>query len=95
MIPHIPKLKTTKEMFDTLKKLFESNNTNRAIALKHQLQNVKMTKADKVATFFTKIFEIRDQLGAIGEIISDRELVMLTLNGLPSYWEPFIQSISG
>jgi hypothetical protein len=29
-----------------------------------------------------KIVEIIDQLGAIGEIISDRELVMLTLNGL-------------
>jgi hypothetical protein len=95
LIPHISKLKTTKEMFDALKKLFESNNTNRAIALRHQLQNIKMTKADTVATFFMKISEIRDQLGAIGEIISDRELVMLTLNGLPNYWEPFIQSISG
>jgi hypothetical protein len=34
-------------------------------------------------------------LGAIGEIISDRELFMITLNGLPSHWESFIQSISG
>jgi hypothetical protein len=82
-------------MFDALKKLFERNNTNRAIALKHQLQNVKMTKADTVATFLMKISEIKDQLGAIGEIISDREIVMLTLNGLPSHREPFIQSISG
>jgi hypothetical protein len=54
-----------------------------------------MTKSDTVATFFMKISEIRGQLGAIGEIISDRELVMITLNGLPSHWEPFIQSISG
>jgi hypothetical protein len=30
-----------------------------------------MTKADTVAIFFMKIAEIRDQLGAIGEIISD------------------------
>jgi hypothetical protein len=95
LIPHISPMKITKEMFDALKKLFESKNTNRVIALKHQLQNIKMTKADTVATFFMKIVEIRDQLGAIGEIISDRELVMLTLNGLPSHWEPFIQSISG
>jgi hypothetical protein len=87
-------MKTTKEMFDALKKLFESKNTNRAIALKHQLRNIKMNKADIVATFFMKIAEIGDQLGAIGEIISDRELVMLTLNGLPSHWEPFVQSIS-
>jgi ACT domain-containing protein len=90
LILHISKINTTKEMFDALKKLFVSNNTNRVITLKHQLQNVKMAKEDTVATFFMKISEIRDQLGAIGEIISDRELVMLTLNGVPSHWEPFI-----
>jgi hypothetical protein len=35
LILHISKLKTTKEMFDALKNLFGSNNTNKAIALKH------------------------------------------------------------
>jgi hypothetical protein len=54
-----------------------------------------MTKADIVSTFFMKIVEIKDQLGAIGEIISDIEMVMVTLNGLPIHWDPFIQSISG
>ena len=81
LIPHISNLKTTKQMYDTLKKLFESN-TNRALFFRHQLQNFKMTKSDTVATFFMKISETRGQLGAIGEIISDRELVMITLNGL-------------
>jgi hypothetical protein len=70
LIPHISNLKTTKQMY--LKKLFESNNTNKALALRHQLQNLKMTKSDTIATFFMKISEIRGQLGAIGEIISDR-----------------------
>ena len=37
LIPHISKLKTAKEMFDALKKLFGSNNTNKTIALKHKL----------------------------------------------------------
>jgi hypothetical protein len=37
LIPHISPMKTVKEMFDALNKLFESKNTNRAIALKHQL----------------------------------------------------------
>jgi hypothetical protein len=92
LIPHVSNLKTTKQMYDALKKLFESN---KALALRHQFQNLKMTKSDSVATFFMKILEIRDQLGAIGEIIFDRELVMITLNDLPSHWEPFIQSFSG
>jgi hypothetical protein len=54
-----------------------------------------MMKFDTVATFFMNTLEIRGQLGAIGEIISDREPIMITLNGIPSHWEPFIQSISG
>jgi hypothetical protein len=95
LLPHISTLKTTYEMYDALKKMFERNNTNRALTLKHQLQNLKMTKDDTIATFFMKISEIRDQLGAIGETITDRELVMITLNALPRHWEPFIQSISG
>jgi hypothetical protein len=46
LLPRISTLKTTYEMYDALKKMFESNNTNRALTLKHQLQNIKMTKDD-------------------------------------------------
>lgn len=46
-------------------------------------------------SFFMKISELRDQLSAIGDLVVDKDLVMLALNGLPYSWEPFIQSISG
>jgi hypothetical protein len=86
---------TTYEMYDALKKMFESNTTNKALTLKHQLQNIKMTKADTIATFFMRISKMRDWLGSIGETITKRELIMTTLNALPRHWEPFLQSISG
>ena len=54
-----------------------------------------MTKGDTVAIFFMKMSEIKDKLGAIGEIISNKELVLNTLNNIPKHWEPFLQSISG
>jgi hypothetical protein len=92
---NIANLKTTYEMYEALKNMFESDNTLRALKLKGQLQSIKMTKGDTIATFFIKMSEIRDQLGAIGEIISDRELVLTTLNNLPKHWEPFLQNISG
>jgi hypothetical protein len=95
LLPHISTLKTTYLMCDALKKMFESNNTHIALTLKLQLQNLKMTKDDTIATFFMKISEIKDQLGAIGETITERDIVMITLNALPSHWEPFIQSIIG
>jgi hypothetical protein len=87
-------MKTTYEMYDALKKMFERNNTNITLTLKHQLQNIKMTKADTISTFFMNISEIRDQLGAIGETTTDKELVMITRNALLRHWEPFLQSIS-
>jgi hypothetical protein len=95
LLPRISNLKTTYEMYEALKDMFESDNTLRALTLKGQLQSTKMTKGDTVATFFMKISEIKEQLGAIGEIMSDRELVLSTLNNLPKHWEPFLQSISG
>jgi hypothetical protein len=94
LLPRISNLKTTHEMYEALKNVFGSNNTLRDLILKGQLQNIKMKKTDTVATFM-KISEIRDQLGAIREIISDKVLVWTTLNALPRHWEPFLQSISG
>ena len=75
--------------------MFESDNTIRALTLKSQLQSTKMMKGDIVGILFMKISEIKEQLEAIGEIMSDRELVLSTLNNLPKHWEPFLQSISG
>lgn len=95
LVPHISKLKTAKAMFDALRKLFENSNTNRALALRQQLNHVKITRADSIASYFMEVSKLRDQLGAIGEIVADREFVMITLNGLPQSWEPFIQSVSG
>ena len=95
LLPRIANMKTTYEMYEALKNMFESKNTLKALILKGQLQNIKMTEGDTIAIFFMNMSEIRDQLGAIREIISDRELVLTTLNNLPKHWEPFLQSISG
>jgi hypothetical protein len=85
ILSHISTLKTTYEMYDALKNMFERNNTNIVLTLKHQLQNIKMMKDDTIATFFMKISEIIDQLGAIREITTDKEIVMITLNAIPRH----------
>jgi hypothetical protein len=69
LIPHISTLKTSYQMYDVLKNMFERNNTNKYFTLKHQLQNLKMTKDDTITAFFMNISEIKDQLGVIGETI--------------------------
>ena len=42
-----------------------------------------------------RIFELKNQLSTIGDPVSDKELVMNTLNGLPLSWEKFIHSLVG
>jgi len=94
LVPIISKLKIAKEMFDTLKGLYKINNTNKALALR-QLHHVKMAKYDSVISFFMKIDDLRDQLSAIGDIIADKDLIMLALNGLPQSWEPLFKASVG
>ena len=78
-----------------VKKFFENSNINRALALRQQLSNIKMIRANSIASYLMKIFELRDQLSTIEEMVEGRELFMMTLSGLPPSWEAFIQSISG
>ena len=42
LIPQFYSLKTPKEMFDSLTKLFEGKNINRKMNLRNQLKNVKI-----------------------------------------------------
>jgi hypothetical protein len=55
LLPHISTLMKMYLMYDVLKNVFERNNTNNAFTLKHQLQNIKMTKYDSITTFFMNI----------------------------------------
>jgi hypothetical protein len=54
-IPNISELKTAKEMFDALTRLYESKNISRKPTLQHQLRNVTMNKPETIANFFTRI----------------------------------------
>jgi hypothetical protein len=45
LILNVSELKTLKEMFDALTRLYESKNTSRKLTLRHQLKNVTMNKS--------------------------------------------------
>ena len=54
-----------------------------------------MTKSKNIASYFMRFSELRDKLQSSGDNLEEKDLVMTTLNGLPPYWESFIQIISG
>jgi hypothetical protein len=81
LIPHLAEKKTAKEMWDALKNLFEAKNENRKMALKAKLHDTKMGKEESVSSYLTWVAQVKDELTAIGEVISDYELVRIALNG--------------
>jgi hypothetical protein len=93
LITNVLELKSSKEMFDALTRLYKSKNINRKLTLRHQLGNVAMNKSETVANYFMRISQIKDQLASIGDPVEDVELVTTTLNGFPSSWDTFVQGI--
>ena len=87
LIFHISKAATAKEMFDTLKNLFERDSTSKLIALRTQLHTIKMKKLESVDSYFTRVAEIKDQLGNVGEEVPEKELSIYILCVLLNTWE--------
>ena len=48
LIPQVSSLKTPKEMFDALTKLFEGNNINRKMNLRNSLKNIKIQNEETI-----------------------------------------------
>ena len=71
LIPHLAEKKIAKDMWDTLNQLFEAKNEHRKMALKNKLHNVNMNKDEGVASYLTRVVQVKDELVSIGEIIPD------------------------
>jgi hypothetical protein len=95
LIPHLAEKKTTKEMWDALKNLYEAKNENRKMALKDKLHDTKMGKGESVSSYLTRVAQVKDELAAVGEVISDSELVRIALKGFTKEWEVFVKCVVG
>ena len=78
-----------------LTKLFEAKNENRKMALKDKLHRIKMKNDEGVASYLTRVTQVKDELVAVGEIIPDSELVRISLRGFTKKWEVFVKCIVG
>lgn len=64
-----------------LKNLYEIKNTNHLLFLKRTILSIKMEENESVATFISRIKDLKNKLGDIGKIMSNTNLVMITMNG--------------
>jgi hypothetical protein len=94
LIPYISHLDSSKKMYDALTNLFSVRNIGQVMSLKNELRDMKMNDDDNITLYFVKISQLRDQLQAIEEIISEKELVNIVLNDLPKTWDAFAASMN-
>jgi hypothetical protein len=92
--PYISHLDSYKKMYDALTNLFSVKNIGQVMSLKNELCDMKMNDDDNITSYFVRISQLRDQIQAIEEIISEKELVNIVLNGLPKTWDAFSASMN-
>jgi hypothetical protein len=92
-IPYISHLDSSKKMYDALTNLFSVRNFGQVMSLKNELCDMKMNDDDNITSYFVRIYQLRDQLQAIEEIISEKELVNIVLNGIPKTRDAFSTSM--
>jgi hypothetical protein len=93
LIPHLTGKSNAYEMWESLKKLYQSTNGNQKMVLREKLKSIKMTKAENVVTYLTRLTQVRDDLGSVGEAIVDSELVRTKLNGVSKQCIVFVEGI--
>ena len=71
LVAYISELKTSKEMYDKLVSMFSAGNDNQILFFKNQLKNIKNDKNESIQSYFMRLTEIRNNLLAIEEAISD------------------------
>ena len=82
-------------MWKELTDLFQIKSDQRKLVLKDKLRHIKMEKGDSMPKYLMKFIQCRDELGSVGVIVDDEDLVILALLGLPKSWHSYQDSING
>jgi len=78
-----PWKETLFSMWKTLKYLYQNNTDQRKLVLKDKLQKFRCEKGDTISTYLNKLTTYRDELGSVGIMTADDDMVSPTLLGLP------------
>ena len=78
-----------------MKDLYQNNNDQRKLVLKDKIQKIKCEKGDTISTYLNKLTTCRDELGSVGIMTADDEMVSLALLGLPKIWHSYQDWVNG
>ena len=91
----ITPLKMEKECFDTLTDIYENKAPTQKRALKNKLCKMTMERDEFVASFFTKISKVKDQLESISVDTDEDDLLQTAIDRIPFSWDTFLTVVNG
>ena len=68
---------------------FPSRSDHRKLALKDKLKKIKIDKGNSTLKYLTKFVQCRDELGSVGIIVVDDDLMRFSLLGLLKSWHSY------
>ena len=63
------------------------------MALHDRVRGICMLKSQSVTSFLGRYTQIRDELGAVGEVVEPNSMVRTVLNSFTKPWGPFVCGI--
>jgi hypothetical protein len=93
IIPHLMGKTCAYKMWASLCKLYESSNENRKMVLHDRIRGIHMLKYESVTSFLGRYTQIKDELGAVREVVHPKSLVRQAMNSFTKPWGPFVRGI--
>lgn len=90
---HIKNTKSSAELWNTLKNMFDDSGLSRKITLLRHLISIRLENCDSMATYVTQMIETAQRLNGTGFTITDQWVGSLLLAGLSERYSPMVMAL--
>ena len=63
------------------------------MALRDKLHNIKITKDENLTSYLARVYQVKDELVVVGEVVPNSESVRIDLKGFTKNWDVFVKCI--
>ncbi|MCO5587934.1 hypothetical protein L7F22_041887 [Adiantum nelumboides] len=94
LVGYIQSATSAKEAWDILARRFEGNSIIKVMHLKSKLNEATKSSSESVHEYLLKLRNIQDELAAIGEEVSDADMIQSILKGIKKEYKHFVTSLA-